>query len=312
MAIAMTASPASYAYNEDGTFNTTSFAALGGDANPLQTATYNYDKSTITRMMGTASALVNIYDNLNFKQTLSYDYNNTNNRVWWDPRTNDGYASGGVLQRYMLNRQKAVSQSQLMYNKTFGQNHNIDLLGAYEIENNMFDNTYTQGSTYASPELPEISNASNTRGSSRTEENRMLSYIGRVNYDYASRYFVSGSFRRDGTSRLAKDSRWGNFWSVSGSWRLSDESFMEPFRNVLSDFKVRASYGVNGTQPTGIFEYMAIYGMGYNYNGEPGMAEERFANDDLKWEKNYATNIGFEFSLMNRLFVNSNNDWKNV
>ena len=66
----------------------------------------------------------------------------------------------------------------------------------------------------------------------------MTSYLGRLNYDYAGRYYVSGSFRRDGSSRLSRDSRWGNFWSVSGSWRLSQEAFMESLSNVINDAKI--------------------------------------------------------------------------
>ena len=86
----------------------------------------------------------------------------------------------------------------------------------------------------------------------------MTSYLGRLNYDYAGKYYVSGSFRRDGSSRLSRDSRWGNFWSVSGSWRLSQEAFMESLSNVITDAKIRASYGVNGTQPKDYYGYMGI------------------------------------------------------
>ena len=102
MCLAMTASPSTFPYNEDGTFST-SFPALNG-ANPLQTATYNYDRSTIVRTLNTLSATWNIWDNLNIKETLGYDFNQTNNRVWWDPRSNDGRSSKGVFQRYMMNR----------------------------------------------------------------------------------------------------------------------------------------------------------------------------------------------------------------
>ena len=126
MCLAMTASPSTFPYNEDGTFST-SFPALNG-ANPLQTATYNYDRSTIVRTLNTLSATWNIWDNLNIKETLGYDFNQTNNRVWWDPRSNDGRSSKGVFQRYMMNRSKLNTQTQLTYNKTFAEHHNIDVL----------------------------------------------------------------------------------------------------------------------------------------------------------------------------------------
>ncbi|MDO5571804.1 MAG: TonB-dependent receptor [Bacteroidales bacterium] len=309
MAIGMSTSPSSYPYNEDGTFNETSFHAMGGRANPLQSATYNYDRSNITRFNGAVSALYNIWDNLNIKEVLSYDFHNTNNNVWWDSRTNDGRSSNGSAQRYMMNRSKLVSQTQLMYAKRFAEKHNIDALAAYEIEDYILDYTYASGSTFPNASLTEITNASNTRAASKVSTSRLISYVARLNYDYESRYFLGASFRRDGTSRLSSESRWGDFWSVSGSWRISDEEFMLPLADVLSDAKIRASYGVNGTQPTDYYGYMGIYGAGANYNGNPGYSQSRLENPNLKWEKNYATNIGVEFSLLHRFFVNF--DWYN-
>ena len=72
----------------------------------------------------------------------------------------------------------------------------------------------------------------------------MVSWLGRLNYNYDNRYYAGFSFRRDGSSRLSKDNRWGNFWSVSAAWRFGSEKFMEPIKQVVSDGKVRASYGV--------------------------------------------------------------------
>ena len=306
MCLAMTASPSTFPYNEDGTFST-SFPALNG-ANPLQTATYNYDRSTIVRTLNTLSATWNIWDNLNIKETLGYDFNQTNNRVWWDPRSNDGRSSKGVFQRYMMNRSKLNTQTQLTYNKTFAEHHNIDVLLGFETEDYKYDYTYTNGNTYPSY-LPEITNAGVSRGASNINSYRMTSYLGRLNYDYAGKYYVSGSFRRDGSSRLSRDSRWGNFWSVSGSWRLSQEAFMESLSNVITDAKIRASYGVNGTQPKDYYGYMGVYEFGYNYNGNGGSSEARFYNPSLKWEKNYATNIGIDLTLFNRLTVSA--EWYN-
>ena len=310
MGIAMTMSPSSYPYNEDGSYNENSFLFVSnGNANPLQAAAYNYDRSIIMRALGSGSATLNIIDGLNLKQTISYDYNNTNNSVWWDSRTSDGRNSQGVMQRYMINRSKLVSQSQLMYAKTFGDYHNLDALAGYEIESYDMDYTYARGTGYPNNSLQEIGNASSTFASSEKSGNRLVSYVGRVNYDYGSRYFASASFRRDGTSRLDPSSRWGDFWSISGSWRITEESFMQSLREVLTDAKIRASYGVNGTQPKDDYGYMGVYGYEFNYNGQPGSAEKRIPNPNLKWEKNYATNIGLELSFVNRFFVNV--DWYN-
>lgn len=306
MVVSMTASPSTFPYNEDGSFST-NFPALNG-ANPLQTALLNYNTSQIVRTFNTVSAAWNVWDALTLKEVINYDFNTANNRVWWDPRSNDGRNSNGVYQRYMTNRSKLASQTQLMYVKTFGD-HSLDALLGFETDDFKKDYTYVNGTQYPTDKLPEISNAAETRGGSDVEGYRMISYLGRVNYDYKNLYYASASFRRDGSSRLSSESRWGNFWSVSGSWRLSHEAFMQPLTHLLTDAKIRASYGVNGTQPNDYYKYMGVYEFGYNYNGNPGSAEARINNPGLKWEKNYATNVGIDLLFLNRFSVTI--DWYN-
>lgn len=306
MCLAMTASPSTFPYNEDGTWST-NFPALNG-ANPLQTATYNYSKNKVNRFLGTVSATWNIWDNLNVKEIISYDFNQSNNRVWWDPRSNDGRTAKGVFQRYMANRSKLNTQTQLTYNKTIAEKHNLDILLGYETEDYQMDYTYSNGSQYPSY-MEEIANAGLTRASSLIKGYRMVSYLGRINYDFENKYYASASYRRDGSSRLARDSRWGNFWSVSGSWRFSQEGFMESLLHVISDAKLRASYGLNGTQPEDYYAYMGLYQYGYNYNGFGGSAESSFFNGNLKWEKNHALNVGLDVTLFNRISIAA--EWYN-
>lgn len=298
MCYAMTASPSTYPYNEDGSFST-NFPALNG-ANPIQTEAYNYNRSTINRFLGSLSATWNIWDNLNIKEVVSYDFNQNNERVWWDPRSNDGRSSNGVYQRVMGNRAKLNTQTQLTYNKVIAEKHTLDALIGFETEDYKYDYVYANGNTYPSY-LPEIENAGNTRASSSVQRYRMTSFLGRLNYDYENKYYFSASFRRDGSSRLSRESRWGDFWSVSGSWRITSESFMENIKEVITDAKLRASYGVNGTQPSDYYGYLGVFGFGYNYNKGAGSAENRIENPNMKWEKNYATNIGLDLTLWNRL-----------
>ena len=305
MVVAMTASPSTFPYNEDGTYSN-SFPALNG-ANILQTMEHNYDKNSINRSLSTASATWNIWDNLRLKEVINYDFNQANNRVWWDPRSNDGRSSSGVFQRYMLNRNKLTTQTQLTYDKVVAEDHKFDVLLGFETEDYKLDYIYANGSDYPGY-LPEITNAATTRSASQIDKYRMTSMLGRINYDFKNRYYASASFRRDGSSRLAEEARWGNFWSVSGSWRLSEEEFMEN-AEVITDAKLRASFGLNGTQPSSYFGYMGVYSFGYNYNGKPGSAETRLFNPDLKWEKNHATNIGLDLTLLERFTVTL--DWYN-
>ncbi len=131
----------------------------------------------------------------------------------------------------------------------------------------------------------------------------MLTYLSRLNYDDDDRYYVAGSFRRDGSSRLAHYVRWGNFSSVSGLWHVTNEAVMKPIKQDLSDLKIRASYGVNGNDPGALYRFMGLYSYGQNYMGVAGAYESSQPNPNLKWEKNYSLNIGLDFSLINRIFV---------
>jgi TonB-linked SusC/RagA family outer membrane protein len=130
---------------------------------------------------------------------------------------------------------------------------------------------------------------------------RMVSYLTRVNYDYKNKYYLGGSFRTDGSSRLHKDSRWGSFWSVSAAWRMIEEEFMNPAKGWLTDLKIRASYGVNGTLPSDYFGYMGLSSLTNGYLEQPGIIQSQIKNTDLKWETNYNLNLGLDFSLFNRI-----------
>jgi TonB-linked SusC/RagA family outer membrane protein len=303
MAISMTASPQDYPRNEDGTFNTTKkFPSMNTPlANPLYASTMNFDESLINRFFGTANLRYDIYDGLYAKQTVSYDFSQTNNRVWWDPNSNDGKTARGVYQRYMLNRNNLISQTHLGYSRTFGKLHDIDILAGYETEQYRMDYTYANGSDYPNPGKPEIENASTSQSTSHYDERRLVSFLGVLNYNFDRKYYLSANLRRDGSSKFSKERRWGDFWSVSGSWRISQESFARSLSRVLSEAKIRLSYGANGNLPVNNYDYMLVYAYGYKYNGTQGAAEARIPDNNLTWEKNYSFNLGIDLSFVNRV-----------
>ncbi|MBQ1881777.1 MAG: TonB-dependent receptor, partial [Bacteroidales bacterium] len=130
-----------------------------------------------------------------------------------------------------------------------------------------------------------------------SHEEGLLSLLGSLSYDFDSRYYITGTFRRDGSSRLAPDTRWGNFWSVSGTWRFSKEKFLEfPWMN---DGKIRGSYGTSGTLPTDLFGYMSVYDYS-QYGTEGASFPGNIANTDLTWEKNKNWNIGIDATIFDR------------
>ncbi len=215
------------------------------------------------------------------------------------------------MQRYMLNNSRLTSQTMASYRKLIATKHSISALVSFEAENNTEDYTYVNGSDYATYIKPQISNAATTRGSSGLNENSMLSLVGKADYTFDNKLYLGGSFRRDGSSRLSPETRWGNFWSVAGYWRLSQEDFWTNagLKDILTDTKIRASYGENGTQPSNWFDWMGLYSLSAKYNGYAASYQSTIANDALTWERNLATNIGLDITLINR--INIAFDWYN-
>lgn len=305
MAIAMTTTPSDYPYLPDGSWNITEgFNAFPRPrANPLYNMNLNYNKSNINRFLGALNASYDITSDLSISEKLSYDYIQTNTKVWWDPRSNDGLTSNGVFQKVADNRKTLTSQTRLNYTKSIDGVHNIDGVVSYELEKYKWDYIYANGNNYPTFSKPEIENAATSRAVSHYEDRRMISYVASLNYNYDNRYYIGASFRRDGSSQFSKDERWGNFWSVSGSWRLSEESFVQSLKPILSDAKIRLSYGTNGTLPLGLYDYMDVYSFGYKYNGMPGSAEGRLAYNELRWERSKNFNGGLDLSFIDRINV---------
>lgn len=147
---------------------------------------------------------------------------------------------------------------------------------------------------------------------------KLVSFFGRINYTFMDRYLATVTLRQDGTSRFSKNHRWGTFSSVSLAWRIIDEAFMEPTRSVLSDLKIRASWGITGQQDIGddFFPYMPIYTIGNNGNSAPNttaypniipdgkggfinVIKPNGYNSDIKWEETTTWNFGIDFGFLN-------------
>lgn len=295
-------SPSDPVYNEDGTWNRDLIRI--GDRNPLLSMMYDTKNEYITRHFNTIYAEYEFIPNLKFKTTVSYDYSTTKGKSWYDPHTSNGEDENGIMYANIYERGKLVWANQLSYNTTIAENHHLDALIGYEMDDEYRDYVSGETNNFANPNKHALSNGSTVVSTSGSDtRTRLVSYLGRVNYDYKNKYFVGGSVRIDGSSRLASSNRWGTFWSVSGAWRIIEEDFMKPTSSWLSDLKLRASYGVNGTLPTDYYGYMGLTGLSAGYMGNPAYSLSQIANEDLSWETNYNFNIGVDFSLWNRLDV---------
>ena len=126
-----------------------------------------------------------------------------------------------------------------------------------------------------------------------------MSYFGRINYDYASKYILSLNYRRDGFSALSKNNRWGNFGGASAAWRISEEAFFEPLRAIVDDVKIKGSYGVVGN--TNILDYASkSYYSSYYYGNNGSYLLYQIADPNLKWESSEKYDIGFSATLLSR------------
>ena len=148
----------------------------------------------------------------------------------------------------MTDRIRYTSQNNLTYSKTFGQAF-CQWVTAFEVMKYDYEDLYAKENLWAGYKHFIRKCTDPIDADQKLQEDALMSYVASVNYSYDDKYYASFSFRRDGSSCLSPDTRWGNFWSLSASWRLSQERFMQPLKSVLSDLKLRASYGVNGNLP---------------------------------------------------------------
>lgn len=294
--------PSDAVYYEDGSWNREFIR--NSDRNPLLSMTYDYKREYITRTFNTIYGEYEFIPNLKFKSTLSYDYNINKGVDWADPRTSNGDDTNGTMEKNVYERSKLVWANQLSYVVTLNDDHHLDALIGYEIDDQRRDYLSAERSNFANYEKSALSNGATLADASGSDtRTRLVSYLGRVNYDYKNKYYLGGSIRVDGSSRLASSSRWGTFWSLSGAWRVTEEAFMNPYKDWLSELKLRLSYGVNGTLPSDYYGYYGLSSISSAYIGDPAYTLSQIANDNLSWETNYNLNVGLDFTLWDRLNV---------
>ena len=293
--------PSDPVYNEDGTYNT-----IFIDPSVRSIAAY-YDlgknEQRVTRTFNTVFAEVRALPTLSFKTTFSYDFTNSRGDQWDHPIYHDEPANNGIAEKSYQEYRQMVWSTNANYVNTLGENHNVDALIAFEIMD-FYDNFLdARQYNFLNFEQTEIGlGALPNRIRGHYQQDRMTSYISRVNYNWKHRYYLGGSFRRDGTSRLHENSRWGNFWSVSAGWRFSSEDFMSA-AGFLSNGKLRASYGVNGTRPSGRYAYMSLTSLTNTYDGEVALMETNIANNKMLWESNHSLNLGIDLTVFNRFDI---------
>lgn len=284
------------------TVDNTGRPAQGALANPLAMLELYDSRSKVWRLIGNIDLDYRLHPlpELRLHVTGGYDYSRGTQKVHQPMNSFDGYNSGGY--GYEQGPQKNYNRlltAYVNYNKDFAAiNSSLDVTFGYDYQ---YWRNY--GPAYATfNDAGEQTNISTPWD----QRHSLISYYGRVNYSYDSRYLLTATFRRDGSSRFAKDQRWGTFPSVALAWRVAGEKFWEPLRTVMNDLKIRASYGVTGQQD-GIADYGyipnytgSLDGAYYFFDGQwrPTFRPEAY-NDKLKWETTKSWNFGIDFGFLN-------------
>ena len=229
---------------------------------------------------------------------------NQNEYNYWSAIYNpQGIDYNGLGQLYTTRASTLTWTNTIGWNKTFNDIHTFDVLLGQEMQR--YDYNYSYFARADFPFADEGMRDLATTGSSLDSEygksaSRLASYFVDAKYNLMNRYFFSASYRRDGSSVFGSNHRWGNFWSVGGKWRISEEDWM---RNItwLTNAALRISYGTVGNQALPSF-YVArgYYAAGYNYNGAAGMRPVQVASPDLTWETSRKFDVGFDFGIFNR------------
>ena len=264
------------------------------------------NKNRTVRNTGEAIAYMDVNFLNDFTFTVKGDLNlrSDKNTTYYNSSVGDGLAANGRLQKREYSYKNYTFQQQLKWAHTFGD-HTLSVLLGHENYSLNYDYTYLVKSNEAlvgSTNLTNFSTMEQEQG--YTMRYRTESYLGRVRYNYLDRYNVEASFRRDGSSRFAKGSRWGTFGSIGANWIVSKETFMKNL-SWVNFLKLRADWGQVGNDAGASYNaYKSLYSSALTYQGNPAYIMTQIGNDQLKWETGDSWGIGVETRLFNRWNLN--------
>lgn len=238
------------------------------------------------------------------KTTLGVNLTDLRQYQYWSALYNpQAMDYNGLGQQYNSRNTVITWNNVVGWNHKFADKHDVSVMLGQEMQKKSYFYEYYAKSDFpfADSGMRDLTTAGTEQGSEYyKKEARLASYFMDAHYSYADKYYLSGSYRRDGSSVFGSDTRWGNFWSVGGKWRISGEDFLNG-NNVITNATLRASYGTVGNQDIDWYAARGFYGAGYNYNQMPGMIPVSISNQELTWEVSKKFDIGFDLSLWHRL-----------
>lgn len=266
----------------------------------------SFVKNTSSDFYGNADLVWNITKDLSVKGQAGYTLGITEYK--WFVATQQITEDYAITQNSLTNswsKSDALTlQSIIEYNKVLN-NHNIHLLGGFSAQDYSYRYISAYRNDFPNNDIHEISGGSTAQAenSGTGSENSLMSFFGRVNYNYGGKYLFEVNFRYDGSSRFPEDNRWGLFPSFSAAWRISEESFFQDAIPQVSNFKLRASWGKLGNQSIGNYPYQDLLALGENYpvgsEVSAGAAVTTVANKDITWETTRIIDFGVDLGLLN-------------
>lgn len=280
--------------------------------NPLFTMNVNKYASDKIRINNNTYIEISPFKGFKFRSAFNYDMFSDYGFQGLDPRHGDGFSSQGIAFNQNILTERFVWQNYINYNKSFGS-HNFFVTVGQEAQSDQSKNMFSQGRTISDLFFLQNNFITNTAGIQESgggfSKSGFQSYFGRINYDFASKYFLQASVRRDGLSSLAPESRFGVFPGFSAGWRISEEKFWRNNAGLdkwLSDVKLKGSYAIVGNPLTG-FPYLSTFSAA-NYGNISGLAPNLIGNRSLQWETSKKFDLGLELSILNGRF-NVGFDW---
>ncbi len=321
---ALLADPSFPVYNSDGSLNISqqinqgNIYGMSPVENPVALATQTTDKVGQLRLLGGSFLSLELIKGLTIKTYLGGDYNDSRENYFRPsaigtykipaPSQANGTSKTGRTWNWLW-------ENTINYSYTFNDEHHFSILAGYTSQKEYQESNSLNASNFPNDQVQTLNAGLVTSGSSSQQVWTLLSYVGRVNYSYKDKYLLSASLRRDGSSRFGPNTKWGYFPSASIGWRVSNESFF-PENNIISDLKIRGSYGVTGNfQIPNYGSYALLSTDNYVLGNKVvnGQAPSTSPNPNISWEKKDMINGGIEIGLLgNRINITADYYYANT
>ena len=276
------------------------------NSNPLYVLENIYDRQINNQVLLNSYLEFEPVNDLVFKTTFGASYRDVN-RETFNPSTVAGNSltgniptipSGSVADQRFFN---VLNENTLSYRTSLAERHTVEALGGVTIQRDRFEGSSFNGTDFPDDEIKTLNAAPTINGGTDKQEWTLLSYLGRLNYNFDNRYLLTAAFRADGSSRFGRDNRWGYFPSISAGWRLENESFFQGLRPTFSTLKLKAGYGETGNNAIGNYSAYGrigsdnyVFGNGY----ASGRAPASIPNTELGWEETHQIDIGAEIGFL--------------